>query len=619
MFVFLAVLAAAICAALDILFVTGRKKVSLAVRAVIRDLLTVSLLSLAFQRYVLEYAHFLDSSAYDAWDFFKFFLWALGVGLAVVFMKALVRRVLVFEPSQKPRRPKLAMALRIVAVVLFFLGMAAYTGTVWGKEAFGNVTGDQLLINLTSPTEGTEASVYLDGFEGPVFKTFLCTALFGILIFSRVELRYIGKKKRVRVLPEAVKRGVCLALGASMLVGGVVYGYNEYRLDQLINAYVLKSTLIDDNFADPATVKITWPEQKRNLIHIYLESMEFSFTSKEKGGFTDEDFIPNLMKVADEGIVFSDTDSDYGGPLPGTGTQWSLASMVNQLTGLPMKAPGKANSYGKNGQFLPGAYTLGEMLEAQGYEQTVMIGASATFGGLNYLFETHGNWKIMDYNYAKNTGLIPQDYKVNWGYEDDKLFEYAKEEITRLYNTGKPFNFTMETADTHRPDGYVTPGKETPYQSPYANALFNNDKDVTAFLDWLKEQPFYENTTVVIIGDHLSMETRFFNDYDLPDDYPRRQYNVILNPAPGLENPGYEVTHNRLWANWDMLPTIVAALGAKIEGERLGVGTNLFSGEKTIYEQYGVKKVDREFEKASPLYTEKILNADNLLNVLKEN
>ena len=39
----------------------------------------------------------------------------------------------------------------------------------------------------------------------------------------------------------------------------------------------------------------------------------------------------------------------------------------------------------------------------------------------------------------------------------------------------------------------------------------------------------YENTTIVISGDHLSMDSNFFNKID--DDYPRQVYNCVINPA----------------------------------------------------------------------------------------
>ena len=51
-----------------------------------------------------------------------------------------------------------------------------------------------------------------------------------------------------------------------------------------------------------------------------------------------------------------------------------------------------------------------------------------------------------------------------------------------------------------------------------------------------------------------------------------------------------------------MLPTTLSSIGAKIEGERLGFGTNLFSGEKTLTEKYGYEKLNRELEKSSRFY-----------------
>ena len=47
-------------------------------------------------------------------------------------------------------------------------------------------------------------------------------------------------------------------------------------------------------------------------------------------------------------------------------------------------------------------------------------------------------------------------------------------------------------------------------------------------------------------------------------------------------------------------------MGCEIEGNRLGVGTNLFSAEKTILEEKGVKYINKEFEKKSKVYNEEI-------------
>ena len=316
--------------------------------------------------------------------------------------------------------------------------------------------------------------------------------------------------------------------------------------------------------------------------------------------------MPELEKLSYQGVVFSNNDGFFGGPLEGTGTSWSCASMINQTTGLPMKMPAKVGSYMNEEGFLPGAYTLTDLLHDEGYEQTVMFGADASFGGLKTYYTTHGGVKVFDYSYAKENGYIPEDYRVWWGYEDDKLYEFAKEEITSLYETGKPFNFTMETADTHMPNGYLSENAETPYDNQYANVIAYSTSQASEFIKWIMAQPFYENTTIVIIGDHVSMETNFFKHYGFTEDYLRTQYNCIINPASSVSNPSESATRNRKWSNWDYFPTILAAMGCEIEGERLGVGTNLFSGKQTVFEEYGVERINKEFEKKSSLYNNEI-------------
>ena len=51
--------------------------------------------------------------------------------------------------------------------------------------------------------------------------------------------------------------------------------------------------------------------------------------------------------------------------------------------------------------------------------------------------------------------VLPEDYYVWWGFEDEKLIEYAKEDLTELASSDQPFNYTMLTVDTHFEDGYV--------------------------------------------------------------------------------------------------------------------------------------------------------------------
>lgn len=75
---------------------------------------------------------------------------------------------------------------------------------------------------------------------------------------------------------------------------------------------------------------------------------------------------------------------------------------------------------------MPGITALGDILEQNGYSRTLMIGSDATFGGRALYFTDHGNYDLEDYNYAIEQGWIPSDYRVWWGYEDERLFQNAK-------------------------------------------------------------------------------------------------------------------------------------------------------------------------------------------------
>jgi phosphoglycerol transferase len=52
----------------------------------------------------------------------------------------------------------------------------------------------------------------------------------------------------------------------------------------------------------------------------------------------------------------------------------------------------------------------------------------------------------------------------------------------------------------------------------------------------------------------------------------------------------------------DMFPTVLASIGCKIEGERLGLGTNLFSNKETLFEELGSEYVNDVFRQKSTFY-----------------
>lgn len=523
----------------------------------------------------------------------------IGILIILILNKTTKGKLIFIKDKEKLK--KRDYIIKTLLSLGFILGLVFIFFSTWFVGFFGQITPEQFLFNLKAPLKGTESGMTGEILKSPVLNIVLCTIPFLIFVNLKYDIFMVNKNNEKKVfLNKKRVRIISIVLSMVIMIGGVSFGVNKLQLQKVAKAYLSSSTYLADNYVDPRDVKMTFPKKKRNLIHIYLESVENSYLNKELGGYMDVNLMPELTELYKEGLSFSNTDK-FGGPHTTYASEWSVAAMINMGAGLPLKIPMGRNSYGKAGSFLPGAITIGDILEAQGYNQTIMFGADADFGGLTTYFTTHGKFNIFDHKAAKEKGLIPKDYDVWWGYEDDKLYEYAKDEITRLANEDKPFNFTMETADTHFPDGYLSEKAEKKHDSQYANVISYSTKEAVNFVKWIQKQPFYKDTTIVITGDHPSMDKKFFKDFD--PNYERTIINLILNAPVTTDN-----VQNRQYAPFDMFPTILSTLGVEIEGDRLGLGTNLYSNKKTIIEEQGLDTVNSGLGENSNFFNDEFIN-----------
>lgn len=529
------------------------------------------------------------------------FLSKLIICIIIIIIIGMIAKGKLIFVRYKDKSRKRDYIVKTLLLLGFVLGLVFAFFSTWYVEFFGQITPEQLLFNLKAPLKGTEFGMTEEILKSPVLSIVICTIPFLIVINWKYNVFLINKNNEKKtILNKKRVRIISILLSIVTMIGGATFGINKLQLQKIAKAYLSSSTYLADNYVNPRDVKMTFPNKKRNLIHIYLESVENSYLTKELGGYMDVNLMPELTKLYKEGLSFSNTDK-FGGPYTTYASEWSVAAMINMDTGLPLKISMGRNSYGKDGSFLPGAVGIGDILQAQGYNQTIMFGADADFGGLTTYFTTHGKFNIFDYKAAKEKNLIPKDYNVWWGFEDDKLYEYAKDEITRLSKDNKPFNFTMETADTHFPDGYLSEKAENKHDFQYANVISYSTKETVNFVKWIQKQPFYENTTIVITGDHPSMDKKFFKDFD--PNYERTIVNLILNAPVTTDN-----VKNRQFAPFDMFPTILSTLGVEIEGDRLGLGTNLYSNKKTIIEEQGIDSVNSGLGDNSDLFNDEFMN-----------
>ncbi|MCD8058799.1 MAG: GBS Bsp-like repeat-containing protein [Bacteroides fragilis] len=479
------------------------------------------------------------------------------------------------------------MALTVLTVAIVTAATLWCISMRWMMQTWANLSMTELVYHLNTTLEGTNSDLIVDYCVKCIMPTVI--VLFAIIILFRLL------RKRSRAYHWLIGIGIVISLSCAAVVTGVVY--NTLDIGTYLAGQSTYGSFIDENYVDPASVEITFPEEKRNLIYIFLESMEMTYADEESGGAFSENVIPELTELAFENETFSGAESTLNGGYSPTGTTWTIGGMFAQTSGLPLLISIDDNNMDTQDSFFSGATTLGDILEVAGYNQTLLIGSDATFGGRRLYFAEHGNYTIKDYIYAQENGLIDEDYYVWWGYEDEKLFEFAKEELLELAEEDEPFNLTMLTVDTHFEDGYVCDLCEDDYGDQYANVMACSSRQVSEFIEWIQQQDFYEDTTIVISGDHLTMDSDFCVNVD--NEYERKVYTVYINADAETET-----NEARTYTTLDNFPTTLASLGVTIEGNRLGLGTNLFSDRQTLAEEVGYEEIENGFNQKSKLMEE---------------
>lgn len=490
--------------------------------------------------------------------------------------------------------------------IFFILASLLSALLLYLKIYFVNIKFEQLIYTMRY-LEGTNLDTL---YEGTIFVVLMGTIFYILLLlflYVNNKLRYKCKEK----LKE--KKIVVFPIYNTFLFSIILFLFVIIVVIWQLNifSYLKKqfssSLFYSEYYVNPNQVEIVFPDKKRNLIYIFLESTETTIMSLDNGGGSVSSYIPRLEELALENINFSHTEKLGGGKVLNN-TSWTIAGMVAQTAGISLNLPIGQNEYIGYTHFLPGVKTIGEILRENGYKNYLMMGSKATFAGRDEYFLQHGDYEIFDYYTAIEEKKISENYYVWWGLEDKKLFEYAKEKLTILSKESQPFNFTMLTVDTHFTDGYLDETcVDKPFDNQYANVFYCNSNMVYNFISWIKEQEFYENTTIILSGDHFSMQLLPIKCNDC-----QRIYNVFINSAINPIN--YQ---NRDFTTIDMFPTTLASLGVEIKGERLGLGTNLFSSVPTLSEELGFPYMNNEINKKSDFYNNYFLG-DSYLEMLEE-
>lgn len=480
---------------------------------------------------------------------------------------------------------------KVLHILILFIISTIFAVSIYILNDLSSTNFEEIVFASFSSIGNSDFRTIIPGLKMCVPIILFLTTIFYVLFYDITNNKSKTKNYPIKHLMKHRKLYtlILLILALFMLC------YSVHFFNYIINLNT-SSSFIENHYVDPKETTVSFSE-KRNLIFIFVESLENTLFTKDQGGMWEYEVIPELYELR------NDKDSISFEPTKGLkmlhGSSWTSASVVANNTGVPFKVLPNKDAYTK--KIMCGSYSLGNLLKSNGYYNEVISSANTTFGNLNQFYKKNGNYEIIDIDSLKNYGLtLSEKDKGNWGFNDNYLFNVARERLDVLSKMNEPFNLQLLTVDTHFFDGFVSDYSETKFESQYENSYATESKLINEFVSWVKEQSFYDNTTIVIMGDHLAMQSNFINDTMFNN---RSVYYCLINPYNKNK-----ISSNRVFTALDTYPTIVSAIGGKIEGEKLGLGVNLFSGEKTLVEEYGLEKLDKELQKKSEFYNKKILN-----------
>ena len=171
------------------------------------------------------------------------------------------------------------------------------------------------------------------------------------------------------------------------------------------------------------------------------------------------------------------------------------------------------------------------------------------------------------------------------------------EELDSLSKKNSPFALYMSTIDTHQPEGYLDSDCMNEFEyikEKYPKVLRCASKQLNDFVDWVRKQPWYDNTVISVMGDHTM--PMLSSKAHVPLDDTLYWTNFVINSAMPKN------VRNRKYTSLDMFPTILESMNFKIEGRRLGLGRSLYSDSLTVLEIYGRMSLDKLLRERSFQY-----------------
>ncbi|SEN13392.1 Phosphoglycerol transferase MdoB [Pseudomonas sp. ok272] len=279
-----------------------------------------------------------------------------------------------------------------------------------------------------------------------------------------------------------------------------------------------------------------------NIVLVTIES----FSAKYMGSNGDNrNLTPNLDALRPQSLYFNNFYAT------GTRTDRGLEAITLAIPPTPGRSIVKR--IGRESGFA----SLGQQLNAVGYDSVFVYGGRGYFDNMNAFFSGNG-YRVVDQSSVPEAEI---HFKNAWGMADEDLYTQTLKLADADYAKQQPFLLQLMTTSNHRPYTYPDGRIDIPSGNGRDGAVKYTDYAIGHFLEQARNKPWFDNTIFIFVADHTAGSAG-------KEDLPIANYQIpLFIYAPKLIQARESA---QLASQIDLAPTLLGLLNLDYQSTFFG-------------------------------------------------
>ena len=335
------------------------------------------------------------------------------------------------------------------------------------------------------------------------------------------------------------------------------------------NEFIEVSNYVKSNQINPNS-ELFGVAKDQNIIVISLESLQEFAINLEVNG---EEVTPFLNQFIQECYYFNNFYQQ---------TSQGKTSDAEFITENSLYAADRGSAFYAKSQ---NQYeSLASIFKGQGYYTAVFHANEKEFWNRETMYEALG----FDHFFDESAFLVNEENSFGWGLTDEAFFEQT---LDYLKGLPQPFYAKLLTLTNHYP--FEIPEQYQYISSPETNNEIVNhyittvrylDEALKSFITNLKESGLYDNTIIVMYGDHYGLSESYYEDLAilLQEEEITLNRHLDLQRVPfiiHLPNQEEGEVVSTVSGQIDMKPTLLNLVGLPVNAY-INFGQDLFAADR---------------------------------------